>query len=118
LIERVDVLLDGASSVYGSDAVAGVVNYELKRDFEGLQIDAQATLPELRGNAGHSELFSVTAGVSNDKGFLSLAVEHSRTDGFAESALSDFYQPYDGGCLSRVTLGSDGTLFEPDLCSG
>ena len=40
LIERVDVLTGGASSVYGSDAVAGVVNFILKKDFEGLQLDA------------------------------------------------------------------------------
>ena len=35
LLERVDVLTGGASSVYGSDAVAGVVNFILKKDFEG-----------------------------------------------------------------------------------
>ena len=40
LLERVDVLTGGASSVYGSDAVAGVVNFILKKDFEGLQLDA------------------------------------------------------------------------------
>lgn len=118
LIERVDVLLDGASSVYGSDAVAGVVNYQLQREFEGLQIDAFATVPELPGNAGHQEVFSLKTGVSNDKGFVTFAAEHSRTAGYPESALSDFYAPYGGGCLSFVTLGSDGTLFEPDRCSG
>ncbi|MCX9146390.1 TonB-dependent receptor domain-containing protein [Erythrobacter sp. WG] len=41
LIERVDVLTGGASAIYGADAVTGVVNYILKRDFEGVQIDAQ-----------------------------------------------------------------------------
>lgn len=118
MIERVDVLLDGASAVYGSDAVAGVVNYELKREFEGLQLDAFATVPELPGNAGHQEVFSVTTGVSNDKGFLTMAIEHSRTAGYAESALSDFYSPYGGGCRSRVTLGASGTIYNPDLCTG
>lgn len=39
LLERVDVLTGGASSVDGSDAVADVVNFILKKDFEGLQID-------------------------------------------------------------------------------
>ncbi len=39
LLERVDVLSGGASSVYGSDAVSGVVNFVLRRDFEGLRID-------------------------------------------------------------------------------
>ncbi len=40
LLERVDVLTGGASSVYGSDAIAGVVNFILRKDFEGLQLDA------------------------------------------------------------------------------
>ena len=39
LVERVDVLTGGASAVYGSDAVAGVVNFVLKRDFEGIELD-------------------------------------------------------------------------------
>ncbi|MGF1544489.1 MAG: TonB-dependent receptor domain-containing protein [Parvularculaceae bacterium] len=39
LIERVEVVTGGASAVYGSDAVAGVVNFILRRDFEGIEID-------------------------------------------------------------------------------
>ena len=46
LIERVDIVTGGNSAVYGSDAIAGVVNFILRRDFDGVQI---------RGNAGVSE---------------------------------------------------------------
>ncbi|MBY9066696.1 TonB-dependent receptor [Hyphomonas sp. WL0036] len=41
LVERVDVLTGGASAVYGSDAISGVVNFIMKKDFEGVQVDAQ-----------------------------------------------------------------------------
>jgi outer membrane receptor protein involved in Fe transport len=41
LVERIDVLTGGASSVYGSDAIAGVVNFILKKNFQGLQFDTQ-----------------------------------------------------------------------------
>ena len=41
LVERVDVVTGGASSVYGSDAIAGVINFVLKRNFEGVQVDGQ-----------------------------------------------------------------------------
>ncbi|MFN2329159.1 MAG: TonB-dependent receptor domain-containing protein [Chromatocurvus sp.] len=41
LVERVEVLTGGASAVYGADAVAGVVNFILKQDFEGIQVDVQ-----------------------------------------------------------------------------
>lgn len=41
MVERVDVLTGGASAVYGSDAISGVVNFIMKKDFEGVQVDAQ-----------------------------------------------------------------------------
>lgn len=41
LVDRVEVLTGGASSTYGSDAVAGVVNFVMRQDFEGVQVDAQ-----------------------------------------------------------------------------
>ncbi len=44
MVERVEVLTGGASAVYGSDAIAGVVNFIMKKDFEGVQIDAQYSL--------------------------------------------------------------------------
>ena len=41
LVDRVEVLTGGASAVYGSDAISGVVNFIMKKDFEGIQVDAQ-----------------------------------------------------------------------------
>ena len=41
MIERVEVLTGGASAVYGSDAVAGVVNFIMKKDFEGVEVTSQ-----------------------------------------------------------------------------
>jgi outer membrane receptor protein involved in Fe transport len=41
MIERVDILTGGASAVYGSDAVAGVVNFIMKKDFEGVEVTSQ-----------------------------------------------------------------------------
>ena len=42
-IERVEVVTDGASAIYGSDAVAGVVNYILRRNFDGLELSSRYT---------------------------------------------------------------------------
>ncbi|HEY5758361.1 MAG TPA: TonB-dependent receptor [Steroidobacter sp.] len=44
LVKRVDVLTGGASAVYGADAVAGVVNFVMDRDFQGLRVDAQSSI--------------------------------------------------------------------------
>jgi outer membrane receptor protein involved in Fe transport len=45
-LERIDVLRDGASSIYGSDAVAGVINYRTRRDFRGTELRTRLGLPE------------------------------------------------------------------------
>jgi iron complex outermembrane receptor protein len=44
MVERVEVLTGGASAVYGSDAIAGVVNFIMKKDFEGIQFDGEYSL--------------------------------------------------------------------------
>ena len=50
LIDRVEVLTGGASAVYGSDAVAGVVNFIMKHNYEGLQVDAEFSIGEHENN--------------------------------------------------------------------
>jgi outer membrane receptor protein involved in Fe transport len=66
MIDRVEVLLDGASAVYGSDAIGGVINIILKDDFEGFQIDLSGGITD---RADGAELtVSGTGGVSGDRG--------------------------------------------------
>ena len=62
LIERVDVVTGGASAVYGSDAIAGVVNFVLKDDFEGVQFDYNY-VNALRGGEATNN-FSATFGMN------------------------------------------------------
>ncbi len=52
LIDHVDVVTGGASAVYGSDAVSGVVNFIMKKNFTGLQIDAESSVAEYDGSSG------------------------------------------------------------------
>ncbi|WP_298439684.1 TonB-dependent receptor [uncultured Ferrimonas sp.] len=73
-IERIEVLTDGASAVYGSDAVAGVVNIILKRGYEGLEISTTASSPEQDG--GEEWKTHVVGGVASDKGSVTFSVEH------------------------------------------
>lgn len=67
-IARVEILKDGASAVYGADAVGGVVNFITRERFEGLQIDAKYGAT----NYGDGEEFSLglTWGVSSERGDL------------------------------------------------
>jgi len=59
-LDRVEVLLDGASAIYGSDAIGGVINFITRNDYEGAQATAQYSSPERTG--GYSDHFNVSAG--------------------------------------------------------
>jgi outer membrane receptor protein involved in Fe transport len=78
LIERVDLTTGGNSGVYGSDALAGVVNFILKDHYDGLQIRSQGAVSE-RGDAG-SYFGSVLAGknFADDRGNIAVDLEYSR----------------------------------------
>ncbi len=60
-IERIEVLKDGASAIYGSDAVAGVVNFILAKKFEGIELSASAGRPTNSGG-GRNQKASITGG--------------------------------------------------------
>ncbi len=112
LINRVEVLLDGASSVYGSDAVAGVVNYILRDDFDGLELDAFMTFPEMDNGAGAQQVYSATLGLTNDRGYINVAAEYSFTEQVTRREFGSFYPRYAGGCITDYELGASGTIYE------
>ncbi|GAA5194844.1 TonB-dependent receptor plug domain-containing protein [Ferrimonas gelatinilytica] len=73
-VERIEVLTDGASAVYGSDAVAGVVNIILKKGYEGLEMSITGTDTYQPG--GEEWKASVVGGIANDKGSATFSIEH------------------------------------------
>ncbi len=78
MIERIDVLTDGASSTYGSDAIGGVVNFILKKDYQGAQFSA--TYGESDHNDGASKGYTFTFGQTSDKGSIMGGVDYNKTD--------------------------------------
>lgn len=66
LIDDVEIITGGASAVYGSDAIAGVVNFKLKHNFEGVEVDAKGGVSD-RGDYGNTD-DSITAGANLDNG--------------------------------------------------
>ena len=79
-IERVEVITGGASSVYGADAVAGVVNFILKKDFEGLDLDVQTGAMQ-NGKARRRGLRPCSASTSGDgRGNIMLGLELAKRD--------------------------------------
>ncbi|WP_292050950.1 MULTISPECIES: TonB-dependent receptor domain-containing protein [unclassified Brevundimonas] len=80
LIESVEIVTGGASSVYGADAVSGVLNFKLRKDFEGLEIDTRWA--QLNDGGQDSERFSVLAGKNLLDGRLNVYgfAEYERLD--------------------------------------
>ncbi|MGB5247094.1 MAG: TonB-dependent receptor plug domain-containing protein, partial [Woeseia sp.] len=74
LVQQYDLLLDGASSVYGSDAVAGVTNIIMRKDFDGLELEAYSNIPDQTG--GVRNTLSAVYGKNFDRGFFAVGVEY------------------------------------------
>jgi iron complex outermembrane recepter protein len=72
-VERIEILQSGGSAIYGADAVGGVVNIILKRDFEGVAIKYRHGDTTLGG--GESDRIALSLGQSSDKGNLSTFLE-------------------------------------------
>ncbi len=79
-IERVEVITGGASSVYGADAVAGVVNFILKKNFQGFNVDAQTG--SMQNGAGAESRVSALFGVSSadNRGNIMVGLELAKRD--------------------------------------
>jgi outer membrane receptor protein involved in Fe transport len=86
LIERIDVVTGGNSAVYGSDAIGGVVNFILKKDFEGLQFRGQGGETTSEHDAGNY-YGSVLAGTNfwDDKGNVAVNFEYAKQNPFFAS---------------------------------
>ncbi|CAM3318564.1 TonB-dependent receptor [Shewanella violacea] len=80
-IKRVEVLMDGASALYGSDAIAGVINFITKSDFTGLKLTGRLDRPEAKG--GESANFDIAAGIgdlSNDGWNVMMTYSHAQQE--------------------------------------
>ncbi len=80
LIERVDIVTGGNSSVYGSDAVAGVVNFVLKRDFEGIMGRAQAGISSRGDSAQYLATLTAGTNFAGGRGNIAVSLEYNKSD--------------------------------------
>lgn len=115
LIERVDVITGGNSAVYGSDAVAGVVNFVLKRDFDGVRFRLQQGISS-RGNRGIG-FGALTAGrnFAEGRGNVALALEYIRAEEYKNTDRDDLTGAFSG--RNQFNLAED-TVGEPAAGDG
>jgi outer membrane receptor protein involved in Fe transport len=123
LIERVDIITGSSSAVYGSDAIAGVVNFILRRDFDGVQVRGRGAISEAGygGNQYGSVMFGQN--FADGRGNITLHGEYAHQDRVFASDIPAFRQ---NDALAVVdvdpslTNGTDGfpdRLFVRDLRS-
>lgn len=78
-VERVEVLHDGASALYGTDAVAGVVNIILKKDYTGFETNARYAFSDAKGHYTERK-FSVVGGATSGATTITIGAEWAKTD--------------------------------------
>ncbi|MCK7596576.1 TonB-dependent receptor [Microbulbifer sp. CAU 1566] len=90
-VERIEILTGGASAIYGSDAIGGVVNIILKKGYEGTEFDARYTAPEQGGNK-QVEL-SFTQGFTTEKSNTMVMVEYKQVEELLNRDRDFLYSP-------------------------
>jgi outer membrane receptor protein involved in Fe transport len=78
MVERIEVLTDGASSVYGSDAIAGVVNFILKTNYQGAEFSTDYGISD--HDDGQRKAYHFTFGQTTDKGSIIAGVDYNKQD--------------------------------------
>ncbi len=110
LVERIEVLKDGASSVYGSDAIGGVVNFIMRKDYQGAELSLDYGISDL--DDGQRKSGSFIVGQSTDRGSVVAGISYSKFDAvsaghrdFSRQALYLYYGSAFAGGSSRTPTG-------------
>ena len=104
-LQRIEIVKDGASALYGSDAIAGVVNFITKRDFEGFDIQYEFTTDEETRN-GETNNLQVIFGTQGDRGGVVVSAGVRNQD---RITVADRYDRFGGSTASGT--GQPGRFF-------
>lgn len=78
MVERIDVLKDGASATYGADAIAGVINIITRKNYEGAEVEAY--YGQYGQGDGGKQRVSGVMGVAGEKGYITVGAEYRKED--------------------------------------
>lgn len=130
-IDSVEVLREGASALYGSDAIAGVINFKTKRNYQGLELQGNFDHPQEHGGGseegditfGHGDLvsdgynFMITGSYSHQQEIQATWRDFSRNGYDAARGVTNTNDP---GTWPGTLVDSDGNFWQPDYpaCPG
>lgn len=116
-VERIEVLRDGASSMYGTDAIGGVINFILKRNFSGVELSGSWQRPEA-GSGGEIKRASVVAGygsLDTDRFNVLFALDARKQKALMATERGFGSTGIMGPSRSEILAGTSGTSFPGDL---
>jgi iron complex outermembrane receptor protein len=104
MVDRIEILTDGASSIYGADAVAGVVNIILRDEFEGVELRGFGTQTDQSG--GEESLISFVTGATTDRSSFMLSAEYFNRERILLGDRTNWNE-----CLLDMEVAPDGTHY-------
>jgi iron complex outermembrane receptor protein len=107
IIERIEVLKDGASAIYGSDAIAGVINITTRQSYDGAE--ASVFLGENEEGDGRQELYEFTVGSSNDRASVVANVSYAKQEPILAGDREISQVPLFGFNGNNVNVGASST---------
>jgi len=111
IIDHIDILKAGASSVYGSDAVAGVVNIITEKKLDGFGVELQTNVPEV--GAGTSYRLSATFGYNSDRFHLAASADYFTRDALTQGDRDFARCPINGFVTGPGAALGSGDFLDP-----
>lgn len=81
MLDRVDIVTGGASAVYGSDAISGAINFVLKRDFEGVELDLEHSRTGDNDGALTNASLALGANLGDGRGNVAMVMNYTKREG-------------------------------------
>jgi iron complex outermembrane recepter protein len=110
MVERIEVLRDGASSIYGADAIGGVVNIITKKHADGVTMDYSYGAPTDKGGGGDTRNVAASIGIDGEKGNVMVAVGWDHQDPLQQAQRSWAIDPHLG-----AAYGEGGSTYRSQL---
>ncbi|WP_115718042.1 TonB-dependent receptor [Gallaecimonas mangrovi] len=115
IVDRIEILRDGASAIYGSDAVAGVVNIITKKNLSGVNVAYTVSSPKTEG--GLLKKYELSAGATGEKGSVVFVAQHSDQNETTDTAVTGYNNGLSSYSPVANAYDTDGnSYYSSELC--
>ena len=114
LLERVDIVTGGNSAIYGSDAVAGVVNFILKRDFDGFALRGQGGVTSHKDRGNYFVSGTIGRNFADGRGNIAVSAEYAKSNPLYFRDRDDITGAFSGRCQFQQVDPTAGEPFGTD----